>query len=216
MLLRPAAGVALVLKADPGLLRLALRLAAMGLAQALLDGFWYYLLTGRQGELLSLIGRAQWHARYGGPFVLLKILCVLIIWLAAGGVLHLVCRAAGGKGAFRHVLQIAGIAMFTMISISLTNYVHVFLPLPAVVGVPGPGLGHLLALGWLLTVLWQTARQVHGLPPPGAAFAASLVAMVVLMGWLGSAGLLFHLDPRLAPGDWRPGAWLALARFAPK
>lgn len=70
MLLRPAAGVALVLRSDTGLLRLALGLALVGLLRGVVEGLWYYLMTGQTHELFSMIGRAEWYTRYGGPFLL--------------------------------------------------------------------------------------------------------------------------------------------------
>lgn len=69
MLLRPAAGVALVLRSDPGLMRLALGLALVGLLRGIVEGLWYYLMTGQAHELFSLLGRAEWYTRYGGPFL---------------------------------------------------------------------------------------------------------------------------------------------------
>lgn len=95
--LRPATGVALVLRAEPDLARLALGLAVLSLLRGLLGGLWYYLMTGHASELFSLLGRTDGYTRYGGPLILLNLPAAHILWFAIALPLHLGCRLVGGQ-----------------------------------------------------------------------------------------------------------------------
>lgn len=218
MALRPAAGVAAVLKAAPSPGRLAWALAAVGLLRGVAEGLWYYLMTGRLHTLPALLGRADWYTRYGAPFILLNIPSAHFLWLTTAIIIHLGCRALGGQGRFRQVLQATGIALFAYAAIGLINYVYIWWRLPSITlnasafYSPNLGLGQLLVFMWLALVCYQIARQVHGLPPLSAALAAPLPVLLSLLLYLGSAGLFFRVVP-LLPGV-HPGTWLSLANGA--
>ncbi|HWI63916.1 MAG TPA: YIP1 family protein [Symbiobacteriaceae bacterium] len=157
---------------------------------------------------------------YGGPFLLLNIPSAHFLWLTTALILHVGCRLLGGTGSFRRVLQVTGVAMYAYVAIGLINYLHLLWPLPSVTLEasafyrPSLGLGQLAIFVWLAVVLYQTARQVHGLPALGALLAAPLPVLVALLLYLASAGFFFRLVPLLVPGDWHPNDWLALANGA--
>jgi len=66
MVVRPSAGVSAVVDEGPELGRLAVMLGVVGLLRGVVEGLWYYLMTGRLHELPALLGRADWYYRYGG------------------------------------------------------------------------------------------------------------------------------------------------------
>lgn len=69
LLLRPGAGVAAVLDASPSLAVIALALVPVGLLRGIAEGLWYYLMTGRGGQVLALLAEPSWYTRYGGPYL---------------------------------------------------------------------------------------------------------------------------------------------------
>lgn len=69
LLLRPGSGVAAVLDASPSLAVIALALVPVGLFRGIAEGLWYYLMTGRGGQVLVLLAEPSWYTRYGGPYL---------------------------------------------------------------------------------------------------------------------------------------------------
>ncbi len=216
MVVRPGVGVAAVLTAGPGIGQLAVILGLFGLLRGVVEGLWYYLMTGRLHELPVMLGRADWYFRYGGPFLLLNIPSAHFLWFTTAVVLFASGRILGGMGAFRPFLQVFGVAMLSYLGIGILNYLHVWWPLPSLTLDASPfyrpnlGVGQLVTFAWLTAVGYQAQRRIHHLPPLSAALAAPLPVLVSLLLYLLSAGLFFRLVPHL-PGGWRPADWLALA-----
>jgi hypothetical protein len=219
MLLSPAAGVAAVIQAAPGLGRLAVALGLIGLLRGSVEGFWYYLMTGHVRDLASLLARPDWYLRWGGPFILLNIPSAHFLWLTTALTLHLTGRMLGGRSDLRRVLQATGVALFSYLAIGLINYLHVWFPLPSVTlrasafYSPSLGLGQLVTFVWLTLVCYHVLRQVYDLPPLSALLGAPLPVLFSLVLYVASAGVFFGVLTRL-PGGPHPTRWLELANGA--
>lgn len=215
---RPAAGVAAVLEARPGLWSIAIILGVVGLLRGIVEGLWYYLMIGKAHDLPMLLTRPDWYTRYGGPFLVLNIPSAHFLWFTTAIILYAGARLLGGQGSFRQTLQVTGVALISYLPIGLINYLHLWITLPSLtLGAsdfyrPNLGIGQLAVFVWLTLVAYQALRQVHRLPPGSAALAAPLPVLLSLLLYLASASVFFRLAPRV-PGS-RPSDWLAMANLA--
>jgi hypothetical protein len=155
MVRRPSAGVALVLRSQPDLGRLAAWLCGAGLVPLLAASFF-----GRAGAANSY-------------FPLRTIAAFPGAWIAAALVLRTTAPllgSSGGANRLRSTLQVTGVATCAG-------------PLLAAV-LPGPVIAGLLFGGWMAVICYQTARQLYGLGGWRAAAAALPGPIALAALWL--------------------------------
>jgi len=201
-----------VLDARPDLGGLAVALAVVGLLRGIAEGYWYYLMTGTQGQLPYLLTQELWYTKYGGPFLLLNIPSAHFLWFTTAIILHLTGLALGGRGSYRAVLQITGVALFSYLGIGLINYLHLVWSLPSVTFHASPffhpnlGIGQLIVFGWLIMVCYGTLIRVHRLDRLSAALGSALPILLSLVFYLVSAAMIFRVlmwfPEQIHPADW--------------
>lgn len=151
--------------------------------------------------------------------MLLNIPSAHFLWFTTAIVLHLTGRALGGRGSYRTVLQVTGIALFCYLGIGLLNYLHLLWPLPSVTLNASPfyrpnlGVGQLIVFAWLVAVCYGTLMRVHGLDRLSAALGSPLPVLFSLVLYLVSAGIFFRILMWL-PGRPNPADWLSIANAA--
>lgn len=184
---------------------LAAWVAALGLVRGALEGYWLYLATGREAELLAHAGTAAWYLRLAGPFLLVNAASALFLWYATAWILYGAGRVLGGQGRLDGFLRVVAPFLVWYPLIGAVNYLHLWWPLPAITlrasafYQPILGTGQILALAALLAVGYAAGRRLHGLVPVEAALAAALPVLVTLCLYTASAAFLFRWAFRWAP-----------------
>jgi len=202
LLVAPGRGIDRILERRPGLARLALFVAAMGVVRGVVEGLWILLMAG---ELQAMVARGRvthWYREEAAAFVLANLLTGLFRWGLFALVPYTLGRFVDGRGRWRDFLRVYGVAMGIYVVTILPNFAYLRWPLlPTIRFEVSPIYNPLFGVGQVLTSLWlawfgyQTARRLHRLPRFEAALAGLAVPLANIGLFVIASWVFFNFRP---------------------
>lgn len=215
LVVHPTTAIRRIIHEQPDLTRIVLFVFVVSSLRGIVEGIWVLLRVGQLGQVATSWTLFHGYLRLEVPFLISSLTCGYVRWVGFAVACYWLGRFFGGtQGRFNDWLRLTGIFMGLYLVAILPNFAYLIWKLPVIqfhissLYNPGLGVGQMLTSVWLVVLLYQAARIVHGLPRFQSLLIGASIPLANIGALVLGSSIFFNL-PRLDALPFRGAMHLA-------